>query len=282
MIKKGQLSNVEKGFIRANANRLKPAQIAEKLSRSEKQVLGYLTEHSLLPVAASSEEPERESEAALVEARHKLRQTMAWKQLKDELDEDELLYFEEKYAQYMTQFREDVLVTEETQIFLVIKLEIMMHRNSKAKRGAANDISRLSMIRDKFLRKFDDPSNMSDNDREYVMALETQIQACKAAEAAKSTEFIKLEEKHQGLLKDLKATRDQRVSRIESSRETFLGVIKRLQQEDEREFAGRHMELLRMAADKEMNRLGSAYKFEDGAEDLPVLNADTVTREDSE
>lgn len=279
MIKKGQLSNAEKGFIRANANRMKPAQIAEKLSRSEKQVLGYLTEHSLLPVDATSPEPEQETESAMVEARHKLRQTMAWRQLKDELDDNELLYFEEKYAQYMTQFREDVLVTEETQIFLVIKLEIMMHRNSKAKRGAANDIARLSMIRDKFLRKFEDPTDMSDNDREYVLGLETQIQACKAAEAAKSTEFIKLEEKHQALLKDLKATRDQRVSRVESSKETFLGVIKRLQQEDEREFAGRHMELLRNAAEKEIGRLGSAHKFEDGAEDLPVLNAETITRE---
>lgn len=278
MIKKGQLSNAEKGFIRANANRMKPAQIAEKLSRSEKQVLGYLTEHSLLTVADTApEEPENNS--AIIEARHKLRQTMAWRQLKDELDEDELLYFEEKYAQYMTQFREDVLVTEETQIFLVIKLEIMMHRNSKGKRGAAEDIARLSTIRDKFLRKFDDPTDMTENDREYVLGLETQIQACKAAEAAKSTEFIKLEEKHQGLLKDLKATRDQRVSRIESSKETFLGVIKRLQQEDEREFAGRHMELLRNAAEKETNRLGSAHKFEDGAEDLPVLNAETITRE---
>lgn len=280
MIKKGQLSNAEKGFIRANASKMRPGQIAERLNRSEKQVLNYLTEHSLLPVAAGSSEPERETESALVEARHKLRQTMAWKQLKDELDDDELLYFEEKYAQYMTQFREDVLVTEETQIFLVIKLEIMMHRNSKAKRNAAQDIARLSKLRDNFLRKYVDPSEMTESDRDYVMGIETQIQACKSAEAAKSTEFIKLEEKHQGLLKDLKATRDQRVSRIESSRETFLGVIKRLQQEDEREFAGRHMELLRSAADKETKRLGSAHKFEDGAEDLPVLNAETITDED--
>lgn len=280
MIKKGQLSNAEKGFIRANASKMKPGQIAERLNRSEKQVLTYLTEHSLLAVGATPSEPERETESALVEARHKLRQTMAWKQLKDELDDDELLYFEEKYAQYMTQFREDVLVTEETQIFLVIKLEIMMHRNSKAKRNAAQDIARLSKLRDNFLRKYDDPSEMSESDRDYIMGIETQIQACKSAEAARSTEFIKLEEKHQGLLKDLKATRDQRVSRIESSRETFLGVIKRLQQEDEREFAGRHMELLRMAANKETKRLGSAHKFEDGAEDLPVLNAETITGEE--
>jgi len=258
VIKKGQLSNAEKGFIRANATKMKPVQIAERLNRSEKQILTYLNEHSALavdvPIIADAQ-----TEAGLLEARHKLRQTMAWRQLRDELDEEELLYFEEKYAQYMTQFREDVLVTEETQIFLVIKLEIMMHRNSKAKKNANQD-----------------PSEMSESDRDYVMGIETQIQACKSAESARSTEFIKLEEKHQALLKDLKATRDQRVSRVESSRETFLGTIKRLQQEDEREFTGRHMELLRNAADRENARLGSAHTFEDGIEDLPVLNADTI------
>ncbi len=275
MIKKGQLSNAEKGFIRANATKMKPVQIAERLNRSEKQILTYLNEHSALavdvPIIADAQ-----TEAGLLEARHKLRQTMAWRQLRDELDEEELLYFEEKYAQYMTQFREDVLVTEETQIFLVIKLEIMMHRNSKAKKNANQDIARLSRLRDNFLRKYDDPSEMSESDRDYVMGIETQIQACKSAESARSTEFIKLEEKHQALLKDLKATRDQRVSRVESSRETFLGTIKRLQQEDEREFTGRHMELLRNAADRENARLGSAHTFEDGIEDLPVLNADTI------
>jgi len=275
VIKKGQLSNAEKGFIRANSNKMKPVQIAERLNRSEKQVLTYLTEHSLLPVDAPAR-PETETEQSLLEARHKLRQTMAWKQLRDELDEDELLYFEEKYAQYMTQFREDVLVTEETQIFLVIKLEIMMHRNSKAKKNANQDIARLSKLRDNFLRKYEDPSEMDEADRDYVMGIETQIQACKSAESARSTEFIKLEEKHQALLKDLKATRDLRVSRVESSRETFLGTIKRLQQADERDFPGRHTELLRNAADRDNNRLGPAHTFEDGIEDLPVLNADTI------
>lgn len=278
MIKKGQLSNAEKGFIRASSIKMRPGQIAERLNRSEKQVLTYLTEHSLVPVDAPSN-PEGETDQSLLEARHKLRQTMAWKQLKDELDDDELLYFEEKYSQYMTQFREDVLVTEETQIFLVIKLEIMMHRNSKAKKNANQDIARLSKLRDNFLRRYDDPSMMDESDRDYVMGIETQIQACKSAESARSTEFIKLEEKHQALLKDLKATRDQRVSRVESSKETFLGTIRRLQNEDEREFTGRHMELLRNAADREGKRLGSAHSFEDGAEDLPVLNAETILGE---
>jgi len=275
--RKGQMSTTEKTFIRSSAGRLTPEQIAESLNRSPKQVRAYLEEHNVAGAA-----PPDDDEAELLEARHKLRRTMAWQHLKDELSNDELAYFEEKYSQYMTQFREDVLVTEETQIFLVIKLEIMMHRNSTAKRSCAVDIERLSKLRDVFQGRFKDPADMSDSDRDYLLQLETQITACKTAEAAKSTEFIKLEEKHQALLKDLKATRDQRVSRIESSKETFLGVIRRLQDEDQKEFAGRHMELLRVASQRELKRLGSAHKYEDGIEDLPVLNADTIGEEDGD
>jgi hypothetical protein len=264
------MSTAEKAFIRINVENMTPEEVATRINRSPKQVRTYLMEHSLdLP-------KEVKEEVELLESRHKLRKTMAWKQLKDELADDELEYFEEKYSQYMSQFKEDVLVTEETQIFLVIKLEIMMHRNSRGKRGAMVDVIRLTKLLDAFSKRFEDPAEMTDADRDYVLQLETQIQACKAADAAKSTEFIKLEEKHQGLLKDLKATRDQRVSRIESSKETFLGVVRRLQDEDEREFTGRHMELLRVAADRESDRLGSVHKFYDDAEDLPLLNSDTI------
>lgn len=276
-VRKGQMSTTEKTFIRSSASRLTPEQIAEHLNRSPKQVRAYLEEHNrTTPVVHP------DSDVEVLEVRHKLRQTIAWRHLKDELADDELGYFEEKYSQYMTQFREDVLVTEETQIFLVIKLEIMMHRNSTAKRSCAMDIERMSKVRDNFQKRFSNPSDMTDGDRDYLLQLETQITACKAAEAAKSNEFIKLEEKHQALLKDLKATRDQRVSRIESSKETFLGVIRRLQDEDQKESAGRHMELLRVAAQRENKRLGTAHKYEDGVEDLPVLNADTIGEEDGD
>jgi hypothetical protein len=39
-------------------------------------------------------------------------------------------------------------------------------------------------------------------------------------------------------MKDLKATRDQRISKIESSKESYLGLLKQLQMEEERETEG--------------------------------------------
>ena len=187
------------------------------------------------------------------------------------MDEEELEYFEEQYVKYMAQFREDVLVTEETQIFLVIRFEVMMHRNAKSKRNSGKEIGRLIRLQADFTDRFDTSDLMSDADRNYILNLETQIQAAKASEQARSNEFIKLEEKHQGLLKDLKATRDQRITRIESSKETYLSVIKRLQNEEERDLVGGTMETMKMATRKEEDKLTSPHTFADGSQDMPLL-----------
>lgn len=261
-----EMTKYQKDFITNNANKMPISKLAKRLKLGVQNVENFIVENNLI-----------EDEA--VEIKHKLRRTKAWHHLKDEMSPSELEFFEEKYSQYIGQFKDDVLVTEETQIFILIKLEIMMHRNSKAKKNASSEISRIIGIRDKFISNFEEYGDMEPKERDYVTQLDTQIQAHKSAEAARSGEFIKLEEKHQALLKDLKATRDQRVSRVESSRESFIGIIKKLQLDDEREATGRHMELMKKVSDREKQRLGRAHTFVDGNEDLPILNAETINGE---
>lgn len=248
-------------------------EIATLLNKSEAQVKRVIRQSELMLKADRRLASLNEKE---VEIAKDIKKTKTWQQLTEELSPNELLYYEEKYAQYMAQFKDDVLVTEQTQISLLIKFEIMMHRNAKAKYSAAQEIARLVSMQNDYLSTFPDRSAMSEQDREYVLSLEAQIQAAKQAEQARSSEFIKLEEKHQALLKDLKATREQRVTRIESSKQSFLAIIKQLQDEENRELMGRHMEIMKHVSSKEMERLGSAHVYEDGNADLPILNADTM------
>lgn len=248
----------------------------KKLNRAEHDyVVAHHETMSVADIAAFLAKPETLVNALVevlrTEVHKALKSSKAWKQLKDEMDEGELEYFEEQYFKYMAQFREDVLVTEETQIYLVIKFEVMMHRNAKAKRNSGKEIGKLIRMQEEFLRRFDSPSDMEDTDRGHILNLETQIQAAKSSEQARSTEYIKLEEKHQALLKDLKATRDQRVTRIESSKETYLSIIKRLQNEEEQDLVGGTMEAMRIATTKEEKRLKTVHTFDDGSQDLPIL-----------
>ena len=79
------------------------------------------------------------------------------------------------------------------------------------------------------------------------------------------------------MLKDLKATREQRIKRLEDSKETFVGWIKMLI--DDPEFSrglGVAMEKMRMSSENEKARLSEYHQYEDGGIDQPFLTPETV------
>jgi hypothetical protein len=176
----------------------------------------------------------------------------------------------------MTQFKEDCLASERTQVFLLLKTEVLINRNLAEKARVAGDIKKLEESLDAAYASFDSVSQMSDDEKAAAAALSEQLSAMRAGQHARTTEFVKLQEKHSDLVKQLKATRDQRLKRIESSKESFIELVKELMEEDNRNREGEQMELMRLAATKEAGRLGEYHEFLDGAVDRPLLNEDTV------
>ncbi|MBY0525584.1 MAG: hypothetical protein K2R98_19420 [Gemmataceae bacterium] len=274
MPKRGRLSNDESNYIRINARKLTVDEIAANLDRTPLTVRDFI-EKNVPPDTTGMTMPK--AEAIKVTVRQELRHSMAWKSLNDEFTNEELEYFEERYVTMMSQFKEDVLPTEETQIFLLIKFEILMNRNLKERRRARDDIERLMRVQTTHLKQFQGKvENMDDAAKQFMLNVETQIISAKAAESTRTTEYVKLEEKHQALMKDLKGTRDQRISKATDAKVSFLGLIKNLQEHDIREAEGRQMELMRLATEKELRRLGQPHKYDDGNQDQPVLSAETV------
>ena len=79
------------------------------------------------------------------------------------------------------------------------------------------------------------------------------------------------------MLKDLKATREQRIKRLEDSKQTFIGWVRNLMSNPEvRREMGIEMEKMRLAADIEADRLTEYHKYEDGTIDQPFLTPDSV------
>ena len=220
---------------------------------------------------SKDDDPER------FQIKKELRQSESWRVLKQEFSDEELRFFEEGYVKLMRQFRADVLATEETQIFMAIKLELLMSRNLQQRKKALEDIVRLEDMQRDHLGAFGgDVHQMSDQDKAFSLNLENQLLQAKQAEQSRTTEYGKLQERHDALMKGLKATRDQRIKQIEQSKTSFLGVIRMLQDRDRQEAEGREIELTRMAADKEYVRLGRPIRYDDGNYDSPILSADTV------
>lgn len=268
MSKRGRLSLEEQKYIRDHALTKTPEEIATHLNRTADMVRDF--------VSKNVPQPGKPNDAVKVAVRQELRSSMAWRQLNDELTSDELKYFEERFVLLMSQFKDDVLPTEETQVFLLIKFEVLMNRNMKERRRSREDIERLITAQKAHIKQAGGMSKMNEEEKTFMLAIETQLQSAKAAEQNRTTEFVKLEEKHQALMKDLKATRDQRISKIEGSKQSFVGLLKILQEKDIRDAEGRQMELMKLATTKEHKRLGQVMTYEDNNQDQPILSAETV------
>jgi hypothetical protein len=106
--------------------------------------------------------------------------------------------------------------------------------------------------------------------------MSNQLANMRAAEQSKYNEYTTLDKGHQQLMKDLKATRDQRLSRAADGKKNFLDFIKMLQDEDIKEREGRQMAFAKKAHAREVKRLGQDHTYQDGAIDKAVLNAETV------
>ena len=117
---------------------------------------------------------------------------------------------------------------------------------------------------------------------QYIGNLEAQLSFMRTAIPAYTTEFQKLCEKKDSVTKSLKATRDQRVKRIEDSKTSWIGVIRALEDAELRDRVGDEVELMKIAKDRAYDRLGQNHQYMDNKVDRPILNADTLDLEEGE
>ena len=79
------------------------------------------------------------------------------------------------------------------------------------------------------------------------------------------------------MLKNMKGTREQRIKRLEDSKQSFTSWVAALMQNPEliKQYVI-EMEKMRAAMTMEKGRLGEFHEFTDGQVDQPFLTPDTV------
>ena len=110
--------------------------------------------------------------------------------------------------------------------------------------------------------------------------LETQLNFARNSIASYTNEYTKLLNEQQKISKDLKATREQRIKRIEDGKSSWVGLIRMLEDEDMREREGKEMEILSMATDKAREKLYGIHVYSDNRADRPILNSDSVLEDE--
>lgn len=266
--KRGQLSLEEETFITNNFPAKTIDEIALAINRSIAPIKRYINENRLL----ISDEEKNDSEIL----RQKLHTKTFWKEIQRQFDEDtgELAYFEDTWIGLIKQFREDVLPAEELQIKQFITIDILINRSMKERKRHIAETDKLQKFVDK---EYEKPEEQRDIPK--LANLETQLSFARNSIANYTNEYTKLLNEQQKISKDLKATREQRIKRIEDGKSSWTGLIRMLEDEIIREKEGREMEILNLATIKYRDQLEDYHTYEDKQLDRPFLTPESVMKE---
>jgi len=259
-MRKGRLDLQEQQYIKENIKTMSYEAIAAVLDREAKSVLAWIKQNVGVNPADRKE----------LEAFNDLKQKGYWADLESQFTEDELEMFVFHWKKMWSQFKEDVFHTEEIQIVDTIKLEILMNRSLKSQNKNIRDLSELEQM-------IIEEKSAEEVDWDHVVNMERQCAVLRASQEALSRDYKDLQSKKSAMLKDLKGTREQRIKAIEDSKTTFASLIKKIILDGNfREKLGVEMEKMRLAMDKERERLSEGHRYEDDSTDQPFLTADSV------
>jgi hypothetical protein len=266
--KRGQLSLDEEKFITDNIKALSVEAIADQLNRNVAPIKRYIIENRLL-----------EDDTIVNDEKYlkdKLHSKTFWSEIVKQFDNDsgELEYFENIWINLIRQFREDVLPAEELQIKQFITIDILINRSMKERKRHIAETERLQRQVDAEYEKAEDQRDIP-----KLANLETQLSFARNSIANYTNEYTKLLGEQQKISKDLKATREQRIKRIEDGKSSWVGLIRMLEDEEIREREGREMEIINMATQKAIKDLQEYHTYADNSLDKPLLTPESVSDE---
>jgi uncharacterized protein Smg (DUF494 family) len=258
--KRGQLSLTEEAYIKENVLSLSVDLIAQNLNRSIAPIKRFINENNLLV--------DPEEQLIYKTLKDKLHSKTFWNEILRQFDEEtgELEYFENTWVGLIKQFREDVLPAEELQIKQFITIDILINRSMKERKRHIGETEKLQKLVDNEYLKPEDQRDIP-----KLANLETQLSFARNSISNYTNEYTKLLNEQQKISKDLKATREQRIKRIEDGKSSWVGLIRMLEDEQIREKEGREMEILRMSSQKAKEKLQEYHNYADNLLDIPLL-----------
>ena len=257
---KGRISKDEGRTIARLIDSMTVEDIAKQLNRSTDSVEDYIKRK--LKIGLSNQEI----------AAYSLEDRPYWIELKAQFTDEELELFKYHWSRIISQFKDDVFPTEELQVVDVIKLEILMNRCLK---GNKENIEQISLYEHMIQDERSQDKDQQDHD--YIINLERQVASLRASQESLNRDYRELQAKKASMLREMKGTREQRIKRLEDSKQSFTSwVASMMQDPDIMKKYGIEMEKMRVAMKKEEERLSQLHEYEDGTIDQPFLSPDTV------
>tara|TARA_B100002019_G_scaffold264289_1_gene252979 strand:+ start:1853 stop:2665 length:813 start_codon:yes stop_codon:yes gene_type:complete len=268
-MKKGRISREEEQFIKDNIS-FGLDHLSSELDRDPKSLTKFIKKKI---AKGDIEEPSwMRSRADEERAKYDLTYRPYWKELEQQFTNEELKLFEYHWTRIISQFKDDVIPTEELQVVDLIKLELLMNRALKGNKDNLEQISALDALITAERQR--DPDQI---DTDQLFNMERQVASLKASQESLNKDYRELQTKKNSMLKEMKATREQRVQRIEDSKKNFTAWMAHLVANPEiTKQYGAEMEKMRLAMKQEQERLAKFHEYTDGQVDQPFLTPDTV------
>lgn len=263
--KRGKLSTKEMNYIRQNCFDLSLEEIANNLNRTVEPVKKFIDKENLKARDLTDQEHLLST----------LRTRYYYHELKKQMSDSEIIFFEHNWVDFYKQFNEDVTHTEEMQILEVIRTEILINRSMEDRQEIIRQIDTLDKLISDELDK-EEP----DQDGQLVAVWQTQMGAMIGSKSSYINEHEKLLTKKERYLKDLKGTREQRKRVADDAKTNFSMWMRQLDTIEMKEREGFDMEVQAIAAQKARERLSDFHEYEDGEVDQPLLNSDTYMPEE--
>jgi hypothetical protein len=254
-------------FIRNNCAKLAVKEIADKLNRKEEPIAKFIQKNNLTTVNQTGGEDQRQFLRNRLERRYYWPGTKA--QLINNKHINEVEMFINKWIDMVIQFKEDVLPTEEEQIKELILLSIQLDR---VRIKEALNLQKIADLEAKLEIEY----ALTNPDIAKIDRWTNELTLANASSESCGVQIKNINNDLNKLYKDLKATRDMRFSKVDSGSKTFQNLIRKIQDEKEREQMAREIELMRMATEKKRIELYDYHKYGDGMIDRPILNSDSV------
>jgi len=263
--KPGKLSLDEEAFIRANATTMDLEGIAAALNRNVAPVKRYMAEQGLLGSNTTDE-------ATIILLRKRLKNRPYYPEIVKQLaNDDEMMYVEKIWIGLMQQFKEDVTVTEELSIKQLVMLDVFINRALAETKRYVEELDKTeTLINDEY--KLD----ISIRNTALLAVLESKAIQLRNAIGSHNNNYIKLLDKFQAILKDMKATREQRFAKLIEGKSSWIGLLRTLDNAEIREKEGEEMELMKLAAKKSKEDLSELHTYVDGSVDSPFLSYETI------
>ena len=289
MSAKKHLTEEEKKYILDFCDTKSSIEISKHLDRDHRTIKGFIKELSKQAkksknpiVIKASEESYKDLESKVTQRldeegredffRGQLKNSLFYKNLKIQFVKDEIDFYLEEWGALCVQF-EDIVATEKRQIDELIKAEIMGNRILRNIRIAEDEIEKLQKEIDEF--RENNTLETSELAQERDMQLINLVRTLSGQAAAMSNDYKSNVDLRNRLLEQLNARRRDRVEQSFKSGNTFIGIVKALQDKEYRDTQARYIEMVKLAKDKKLDEWHKPSTFPGGSKDCVIMDVDS-------